>query len=134
MRILVVEDDTLARRALRRLLEADGHTLRAVADGDRAVAVLRRFDPHLIVMDWHVPGLAGEVLCLEARRLKPGVPIVVVSSAEEAFASGIDINARLRKPLDVGQLLVALEHVGPAEGNGRRAQAVVRTRSPERKM
>jgi DNA-binding response OmpR family regulator len=134
MRILVVEDDALARGALRRILTADGHTLRAVADGHRAVAALKRFDPHLIVMDWQVPGLAGELLYLEVRRLKPGIPIVIVSSAEEAFESDVDVNARLRKPLDVRQLRDAVAFVGKHQRIGPPTRAFVRRRRLEEKI
>src|SRR2546430_17531272 len=65
MRVLGVEDERLARTALRSILELDGYEVRAAGDGSRAVKVMDAFDPHVIIMDWRLPGLSGERLCLE---------------------------------------------------------------------
>jgi DNA-binding response OmpR family regulator len=109
MRILVVEDERLARSALRSILELDGYKVRAAGDGSRAVKLMTGFDPHLIIMDWRLPGLSGERLCREIHRRKPDVPIIVVSSSDEAFKSRVEVSARLRKPLDVRRLRAAVE-------------------------
>jgi DNA-binding response OmpR family regulator len=108
LRILVVEDERLARRAMRQILESDGYTVRVAASGHRAVEAMTAFDPHLVVMDWNVPGLSGERLCGEIRRKDPAVPIIVVSSSEEAFASHVEISARFRKPLDIRRFRTAV--------------------------
>lgn len=108
MRILVVENERLARTALRSILELDGDEVRTAGDGARAVKVMTVFDPHVIIMDWRLPGLSGEPLCREILRRKPKVPIIVVSSSDEAFSSRIEVSARLRKPLDVRRLRAAV--------------------------
>ncbi len=104
VRILGVEDDPLARQALRWILEQDGHRVLMAGNGTAAVGLMAAFDPDVIIMDWRVPGLSGKQLCREIRRQKPGIPTIIVSSAAEAFSCQIDVSARLRKPLDVGRL------------------------------
>ena len=104
IRVLVIEDERLAQDALRVILELDGYQVRAAGDGRRAVRVLRTFNPHVVIMDWCLPGLSGQQLCDEVRRRCPGVPIIIVSSSDDAFARGVNVSARLRKPLDVRRL------------------------------
>ena len=103
-RILIIEDEPEERLALQLLLETDRREVRAAADGDEAMAILDQFRPDLVVMDWRMPGLSGAGLCryISARVNPP--PIVVVSSAKEAFESTEDIAVALHKPVDPGEL------------------------------
>lgn len=114
MRILVVEDERLARSALCSILELEGYEARAAGDGTQAVKLMSAFDPHVIIMDWRVPGMSGERLCREIHRQKPDVPIIIVSSSDEAFSSHVEVSARLRKPLDVRRLRAAVAARLPA--------------------
>jgi DNA-binding response OmpR family regulator len=104
LRVLIVEDDRLARGALRSILEMDGHDVSMTGNGQRAIRLLKTFDPHVVIMDWQLPGLWGEPLCRSIQRRSPRAAVIVVSSSDEAFASGVPVNARLRKPLDVERL------------------------------
>ena len=103
-RILVVEDQRLARGALQLLLKLDGHDVRVAGNGRRAIEILQAFRPRLIIMDWHMPGLFGTELCREIRSRDPDVPIIIVSSSDEAFSNHVEVSARLRKPVNVRQL------------------------------
>ncbi len=66
--------------------------------------MLEQFRPDLIVMDWRMPGLSGAGLCRHINARADAPPIVVVSSAREAFESAADIVAALHKPVDPGEL------------------------------
>lgn len=104
VRVLVVEDELPAREALRVILGLDGYKVRVAANGRRALEILGSFHPHLIIMDWRLPDLSGETLFHEIRQRNPDVPIIIVSSADEAFSSRVAVSARLRKPIDVRRL------------------------------
>jgi DNA-binding response OmpR family regulator len=104
VRILVIEDNRLGRQALRSILEDEGHEVHVAANGTAAVALMSVFDPHVVITDWGIPGLSGKRLCREIRRQKPAVPMIILSSAAEAFSSAIDASVKLRKPLDVARL------------------------------
>jgi CheY-like chemotaxis protein len=51
-------------------------------------------------MDWRTPGLSGLSLCLALRRRWPMIPIVVVTSSDEALHDDQPANAWLQKPID----------------------------------
>ena len=104
MRILVVEDDPLERVALRQVIEQEGYQVFVAANGSVALDIMATVHPHVVITDWQVPGIAGEELCHAIERLTPGVSIIVLSSAQEAFSSPVKVSVRLRKPVDVPQL------------------------------
>src|SRR5205807_805782 len=59
-RILVVDDDPAARRALARILEAEGFMVTTAADGQEALDRLRQEPPPgLILLDLWMPGMDG---------------------------------------------------------------------------
>jgi DNA-binding response OmpR family regulator len=102
-RVLLVEDDKPTREALVRLLEEDGHDVRAAANGVRGLVALRDFRPERVLLDLMLPDFAGERV-LEAVRLShPATRVAVVSGVEDADrmnrlgAAGAD--AVFRKPV-----------------------------------
>src|SRR4029079_16815583 len=51
-RILVVEDEPIARRLVIRILQRAGHELRGAATVDEAVGACAEFSPQIAVLDW----------------------------------------------------------------------------------
>jgi DNA-binding response OmpR family regulator len=82
-RILVVEDDRAVQRALKRLFEAEGYSVQAVADGNLAVEMFRTAPPSAVVLDLRLPGLPGRDVCSELKKYAPTVPIIVLSAASD---------------------------------------------------
>jgi DNA-binding response OmpR family regulator len=103
-RILVIEDDSRAREALALLLSSYDYEVMVAGDGIEAMAQITDRCPDLVVMDWQMPRLSGSALCQALRRRRETMPIVVVTSADEAFERRQPINARLRKPVDASRL------------------------------
>jgi DNA-binding response OmpR family regulator len=114
-RILVIEDEPEERHALQLVLEADFREVRVAANGDEALIILELFQADLVVMDWRMPGLSGASLCRRIRGRAHPPPIIVVSSAREAFESAEDIAAALHKPVDPGELQEAIGSRLPPE-------------------
>lgn len=112
-RLLVVDDDSMVRDAVRMLLESRGHHVETAASGEEGVEAVRRNTFHLVLLDLKMPGIGG----LEAlRRMKehdPGLPVVVftgyssIESAKEAVRSGAA--DYLTKPVEQQKLI---EEVG----------------------
>lgn len=78
-RLLVVDDDPRVRSFVRDVLSEAGHEIVDVGDAESAVARLLAFRPDVFVLDIHLPGMDGLSLARKLRRLKRGVPVVIIS-------------------------------------------------------
>ena len=117
-RILVIEDQADARRALQRLLQIWGHEVDVAEDGVRGVDAATAHPPEVALIDVGLPGLDGYEV---ARRLRAamGKSIRLVARTgygqpedrERAFDAGFDMH--LVKPVDRDQLAVALNGATP---------------------
>ncbi len=77
--ILVVEDDALLRRMLRRTLTARGWSVVEAADGVEALGVLPTVDVHLVLSDVDMPRMGGRALALALAERRPDLPVVLMS-------------------------------------------------------
>src|SRR5215213_8318703 len=59
LRILVVDDDPASLRALSGLLERRGFAVKTLSDSAQALAAANEFQPHVVVLDYLMPGLHG---------------------------------------------------------------------------
>ncbi|TFZ05505.1 PAS domain S-box protein [Ramlibacter henchirensis] len=117
--VLLVEDDPVVGDYLNEHLSSWGLNVTLVRD---PVAALRWLasppvDPQLLLTDLTMPGMTGLQLAREAHRLRPDLPVLLVTgnaglvAEDELAASGI--SCALRKPVDPGVLrdsLISLLH------------------------
>jgi CheY-like chemotaxis protein len=113
-RLLVVEDEPAARRALRSLLEDEGFTVETAATGEDALPLLRAFQPQALVLDLHLPGIDGTTVAREARARNPSLPVIFMSGSPElgdAVAPSFDgpPAEHVGKPVDLDRLLAVLD-------------------------
>ena len=59
VRVLIVDDHDLFRTGLRALLEEEGFEVADSASGAAGIRRVRGFDPQVVVMDMHMPGMSG---------------------------------------------------------------------------
>jgi DNA-binding NarL/FixJ family response regulator len=83
--ILIVEDQELVRRALRKLLEvvySRYHVIEA-ASGEEAVGLIKTEQPHLVIMDITLPGMNGIEATERIRAAHPTTPVVMLTIHED---------------------------------------------------
>lgn len=114
LRSVIVDDEPLARKLLRSMLEehSDVEVVAEFADGDEAVIGIRRIEPDLVFLDVQMPKRNGmEVL----RELGPDrdTEIVFVTAYDQYALRAFEVNAvdYLLKPFDEERLGEALERV-----------------------
>jgi CheY-like chemotaxis protein len=107
--VLVVEDDEAVSSLLVALLEDQGYNAIPALDGQTAIELARKLEPHLITLDLALPGTDGhEVL----QRLKGNprtrdIPVVVISAFTQILPAGDrkKLAYLLGKPFDVTEVL-----------------------------
>ncbi len=116
--ILVVEDEPMTRRMMRRVLERRGYVVREAADGRSALDAVEESMPDAMLLDLRMPGeLSGVEV---AQKLKGDaatrtLPIIVVSASTNTDARNVvaeaGADAFVEKPVDFDELYSVLEGV-----------------------
>ncbi len=120
--IILIDDDRAWSEAAVALLRAEGFEVAAAGDGQHGLELLDRSAPMLVILDVHLPRLSGFDLLRELRRRGQQVPILMVSSEDQAglMAQALDEGASgfLRKPIAADLLLRAVRRLvgSPEQG------------------
>jgi CheY-like chemotaxis protein len=114
-KVLVVDDDTLAREAMRSILERQGFSVAAAANGREALNYLQTHaQPRVILLDLMMPVMNGWEFRRAQRRdpvLAP-IPVVVCSGVEDVPAEAALVAAQdhLQKPIQPEELVEKVGH------------------------
>lgn len=108
-RVLIVDDNPMDVRLVKRILEPDGYELDSAHGGFTAGAKLGSFRPDLVILDLQMPGITGHEVIEFMKRSEAyrSIRILVVSSMSEdeldrARKAGAD--DILRKPVNIDRL------------------------------
>jgi CheY-like chemotaxis protein len=111
-RILVVDDEPTVCRAIKLLLQFDGHAVQAVSGGEAALALLQQEVFDLIITDFMMEGMKGNQLAAIVKQRWPGRPVILAT----AFAPEVDasdesagaVDCVLGKPFSLTELREAV--------------------------
>jgi len=108
-RVLVVDDDPALLRLLSMRLSAAGYEVAAVESGEKAVAQIPIFQPHLVITDLRMDGMDGMALFDMIHRRSPALPVIILT-AHGSIPDAVDATSRgvfgyLTKPFDSMDLL-----------------------------
>ena len=122
--VLLIEDNTDARDALRVLLELDGYDVEAAGDGAQGLEIARAKTPAVALIDIGLPGMDGYEV---ARRLRamagPRAYLVALTGYSDpddrrrAEEAGFD--AHVVKPVDPDELTRLLTRLGVPDPGSR---------------
>lgn len=134
IRVLIVDDEPIARRRMRRLLrlEEDVDVVEEVGSGREAIDVIKRERPDLVFLDVQMPDVDGFGV-VEALGVEQMPPTIFVTAYNDYAVRAFDVNAidYLLKPFDPERFKAAfqrarshLEQVSSAE-QGRKIKALL---------
>lgn len=127
--ILVVEDEEHLAFGIKFNLEAEGHSVAVVGDGQAALGRIASADPpvELIVLDLMLPGMSGYAVCEAIRQAGNDLPVVMLTARTlvedriRGFDAGTDVY--LQKPFDLEELLSVVRNLLARRGRGERPAA-----------
>src|SRR5690606_8845777 len=113
VKIVIADDEPLARERLRMLLaaQADVEVVAEVGDGHQTLHACAEHDPDLVLLDIAMPGIDGLEVARHLQAFEPR-PVVVFCTAYDAHAlSAFDAEAAdyLVKPVRAERLALALQ-------------------------
>jgi excisionase family DNA binding protein len=110
-RILVVDDEASIRDLLAKTLALADYDVDLAPDGRTALERLRMTPYDLLITDLKMPGVDGLTVIREGRRLRPDIPIVIITGysteASAIEAVNLGVSGYLTKPFRVPRVLAA---------------------------
>ena len=138
-RILLADDSVTIHKVVELTFLDEDYSVEAVSNGDEAIARLGGEAPDLVIADVHMPpGPSGYEVVEKVREMHPGVPVLLLAGAFEAFdeerAAAAD--AYLKKPFDSQRLLQTVQELmagaeRPAQPAVEEAPAPVEDSTPD---
>lgn len=111
--VLVVEDDTNARKLMKAVLERAEYSVLTACNGEEALARMDTHHVDVIVLDIMMPGMDGYALTSELRAAGSAIPILMVTAKQlpadkkRGFLAGTD--DYMTKPVDTEEMLLRIK-------------------------
>jgi DNA-binding response OmpR family regulator len=119
--VLVVDDDASMRGMVRSVLHREGFDVAEVGSGNDAIALLQERPYDAVVLDVMMRDGSGHEVLDALASLRPSVKCVVVVSATSArnieSVAVANVQAKLRKPFDIAELVAAIRQCIPEESD-----------------
>jgi CheY-like chemotaxis protein len=117
--ILNVDDRPASLYVRNRALRMHGFTVANAGTGRDAIEFARRLNPHLVLLDVHLPDIDGRKVCqvLKNDRETASIPVMLISSTlgergEDLYAQGALVcDAYLAEPVDAEDLASAVRRL-----------------------
>jgi two-component system KDP operon response regulator KdpE len=113
--ILVVDDETSLRQALRTSLAASGFTVQEARTGEEAVEFIREHSFDIVLLDINMRGISGVEACRRIRGFAPklGIVMVTVRDSEDDKVRALEAGADdyITKPFLLRELIARLRAV-----------------------
>lgn len=111
-KILIVEDDRVIAREMKKHMETWGHEAALISDFKDILKEFVAFEPQLVLMDISLPFFSGYHWCAEIRKVSK-VPVIFVSSASDNMNIVMAINMGgddfVAKPFDFQVLMAKIQ-------------------------
>src|ERR1700691_3484312 len=79
--LLCIDDDENVLECVKSFLESFGYTVLTAASGGKGLELASMHSVDVVIVDYLMPGMSGQEVAIEMRRLKPQAPIIMLSAA-----------------------------------------------------
>ena len=120
MRILIADDDAIARKILKAEIDKAGHECFVARDGVEAWALYQQESIEVVISDWMMPGIDGIELCQRVRGLARSAYtyfiLLTLSAGKSNLVRGIEAGADdyMTKPFDPEELQAGMTRAAGA--------------------
>lgn len=112
MRVLIIEDEKKVSGFIKKGLEEQMFTVDVALDGEAGIRRLQQKEYDIVILDVVLPGMNGFEVCKQIRRIKPGIPVLMLTALGtlDDKVTGLDSGADdyLTKPFHFQELLARM--------------------------
>src|SRR5580704_16552099 len=104
--VLCIDDDEDVLECEKSFLESVGYTVLTATSGGKGLELASRHSVDIVIVDYLMPEMNGHELAIEIKRLKPQVPIIMLSAAVDVPEQALKlVDAFIAKDSLASQLL-----------------------------
>jgi two-component system cell cycle response regulator CtrA len=115
MRVLLVEDDATAARAVAMMLRGHGAIVDQTDTGEEALELSRHYDYDIVVLDLLLPDMEGFEVVRRMRSARVETPVLILSGLNRPNAKvkgfGMGADDYITKPFDKDELIARIQAV-----------------------
>jgi len=115
IRILVVDDEATVCKAIKMMLEFDGHKVETAEDATTALDIIKQDKFDLIITDYSMGEIKGDRMAAQIKHAYPKQRIIMVTAFAEDFKKSgkptVDVDAVVSKPFSLNELREAIKQV-----------------------
>jgi DNA-binding NtrC family response regulator len=116
MRVLLIDDEQMVRKIVRKMLERSGHEVTEAENGRLGLEQLKIGTFDLVITDIIMPEMEGVETLMTVREQYPNVKVITMSGGGRtgnidflSAAEKLGASAILHKPFTLGSLAAAIE-------------------------
>lgn len=117
-KILLVDDDHDILTSMQAAFEPTGATVETAGNGNKAVEMVEKNDPDLVVLDMMLPGRSGFLVLekIKARKPKNTKPFVIMITGNQGarhkmYAESLGVSEYFNKPVKMDKLIATAERL-----------------------
>ena len=115
-RVLLVDDDHDILTSMQAAFEPTGAVIETANNGNKAVELVEKNQPDLVVLDMMLPGRSGFLVLekIKARKPKNSKPFVIMITGNQGarhkmYAESLGVSEYLNKPVKLDRLIASAE-------------------------
>ena len=115
-RILLVDDDNDILTSMQAAFEPTGTTIDTAKDGNKAVELVEKNQPDLVILDMMRPGRSGFLVLekIKARKPRNSKPFVIMITGNQGarhkmYAESLGVSEYFNKPVKMDKLIASAE-------------------------
>ena len=115
MKVLIVDDEQLARDRLARMLsDIPGYdVVGQAANGMQALEIVRKHHPDLVLLDMKIPGMDGIEILKRLKDIDPDIKVIIMTAYGELDmiqeTKELGVLMHFAKPFDIDDLRAAVK-------------------------
>ncbi len=114
VKIAIVEDDANLRLLVSQRIASEGYQVLEAADGTSGEALILKEQPHIVLLDWMLPGKTGNEVCTSIREKDfTGIVIMITAKAQDVDkidAYNFGVSDYITKPFSMEVLMALIEN------------------------
>jgi len=123
IKVLLIEDDEITRKSLKRVINKEGYATIIASDGYEGLNLFRSEKPDIVITDIRMPRIDGMEVMHTVKDLSPSTEVILITAHGDYNTAILALREGaidyIKKPVDLEQLIVSL---------GRARQKIVESR------